>query len=63
MDWLGVPLKMGDKIFGVIAVQSYTELVRFTHADMEMLEFVSAQITPVIERKRAEAVLRASEAK
>ncbi len=63
VDWLGVPLKMGDKIFGVIAVQSYTELVRFTHADMEMLEFVSAQITPVIERKRAEAVLRASEAK
>jgi PAS domain S-box-containing protein len=63
VDWMGVPLKMGDKIFGVIAVQSYTEQVRFSHADMEMLEFVSAQITPVIDRKQADALLRASEAK
>jgi PAS domain S-box-containing protein len=63
IDWLGVPLKMGDKVFGVIAVQSYTEQVRFSQVDMEMLEFVSAQITPVIERKQAEAVLRASESK
>ncbi len=51
VDWLGVPLKMGEKIFGVIAVQSYTEQVRFSQADMKMLEFVSAQMTPVIERK------------
>ncbi len=51
VDWLGVPLKMGSKIFGVLAVQSYTERVRFGHADLEMLEFVSAQMTPVIERK------------
>jgi PAS domain S-box-containing protein len=51
VDWLGVPLKMGEKIFGVIAVQSYTERVRFSQADMKMLEFVSAQMTPVIERK------------
>jgi PAS domain S-box-containing protein len=51
VDWLGVPLKMGEKIFGVIAVQSYTEQVRFTQADMVMLEFVSAQMTPVIERR------------
>jgi len=51
VDWLGVPLKMGEKIFGVIAVQSYTEQVRFSHADMKMLEFVSSQMTPVIERK------------
>ena len=51
VDWLGVPLKMGEAIFGVLAVQSYTERVRFSHADMEMLEFVSTQMTPAIERK------------
>jgi PAS domain S-box-containing protein len=51
VDWLGVPLKMGEKIFGMIAVQSYTERVRFSQEDMKMLEFVSAQMTPVIERK------------
>jgi PAS domain S-box-containing protein len=53
VEWLGVPLKVGEKIFGVIAVQSYTESVRFSHADMEVLEFVSAQVTTVIERKLA----------
>jgi PAS domain S-box-containing protein len=51
VDWLGVPLKMGEKIFGVLAVQSYTTRVRFSHADLEMLEFVSSQMTPAIERK------------
>jgi PAS domain S-box-containing protein len=51
VDWLGVPLKMGGKIFGVLAVQSYTEQVRFSQEDLEMMEFVSAQITPVLERK------------
>jgi PAS domain S-box-containing protein len=51
VDWLGVPLKMGQRVFGVLAVQSYTTRVRFSHADMEMLEFVSSQITPAIERK------------
>ncbi len=51
VDWLGVPLKMGEKVFGVIAVQSYSQRVRFSQADMKMLEFVSAQVTPAIERK------------
>jgi PAS domain S-box-containing protein len=51
VDWLGAPLKTAGQIFGVIAVQSYNEQVRFNQADLEMLQFVAAQITPVIERK------------
>jgi len=54
VDWLGVPLKVGAKVLGVIAVQSYTENVRLAHADTEMLEFVSAQVTTAIERKLAQ---------
>jgi PAS domain S-box-containing protein len=53
VEWLGVPLITGGMVFGVIAVQSYTERVRFSQADMEMLEFVCAQLTTVIERKLA----------
>ena len=60
VDWLGVPLKMGEDIFGVIAVQSYTERVRFSKADMKMLEFVSTQITSVIERKLTQQKIAAS---
>ncbi|MFZ2098028.1 MAG: PAS domain S-box protein [Anaerolineales bacterium] len=54
VEWLGVPLKVGEKIFGVIAVQSYTESVRFSQADMEVLGFVSSQVTTFIDRKLAQ---------
>jgi PAS domain S-box-containing protein len=60
VDWLGVPLKMGENIFGVIAVQSYSERVRFSKADMKMLEFVSTQITSVIERKLTQQKIAAA---
>jgi PAS domain S-box-containing protein len=51
VDWLGVPLKAGTKVFGVIVVQSYTEGVRFGTAEKEMLEFISTQVASAIERK------------
>ena len=54
IDWLGVPLKIEDRVIGAIVVQSYTEGVRFTEEDMYLLEFVSSQIAMSIERKRAE---------
>ena len=55
--WLGAPLKSGDKIIGVLAVQSYTNPVAYTQKDLEFLEFVSSQIGGAIERKRAEESL------
>ena len=52
--WLGVPLKIEGKITGVLAVQSYTDENAFGESDMEMLEFVSDQISISIDRKKAE---------
>lgn len=52
--WLGVPLKIEGKITGVLAVQSYTDKNAYTTSDMEVLEFVSDQISISIERKKAE---------
>ncbi len=54
IDWLGVPLKTNGRIIGVMAVQSYTEGIHFQQKEMELLEFVSTQVTQVIERKRLE---------
>jgi PAS domain S-box-containing protein len=59
IDWLGVPLKYNGKSVGVLAVQSYTEGVRFTETDQKILEFVSTQVAMVIYRKRAEENLEA----
>ncbi|MCE1166162.1 MAG: ATP-binding protein [Bacteroidetes bacterium] len=63
IDWLGVPLKIDDVTIGLIAVQSYTEGVRYTVEDMNILEFVSTQVAMTIERKRSEDALKQSESK
>ena len=60
VDWLGVPLKIGERIVGVMAVQSYAEDVRFGESDLDVLLFVSTQVAVAIERKRAEEQLTAS---
>lgn len=60
VDWLGVPLEEGGTTFGVLAVQSYTQGVRYTVQDRELLEFVSDQIAFAIQRKRAEEFVRES---
>ncbi|MBC8016296.1 MAG: PocR ligand-binding domain-containing protein [Sporomusaceae bacterium] len=59
MDWLGVPLKTADnEIFGVVAVFTFVERVRYSKEDQEILSFVSNQIAMVIQRKQAEETLR-----
>lgn len=54
VDWLGVPLKVKDHVIGVMVTQSYTEGIRFSQEDADLLGFVSTQAAQAIERKRAE---------
>jgi diguanylate cyclase (GGDEF)-like protein/PAS domain S-box-containing protein len=54
VDWLGVPLKSGERTFGVLVVQSYSEEVRYGERERELLAFVSRHIAGAIERKRSE---------
>jgi PAS domain S-box-containing protein len=61
IDWLGVPLKVKNRTFGMIAVQSYTEDVRFTEEHKDLLEFVSDQIAMAVERVRNEETIRTNE--
>jgi PAS domain S-box-containing protein len=63
LDWLGVPLKVGKRMIGVMVTQSYTEKTRFSQKELELLEFVSTQVASAIERKQAEEALRESEQK
>lgn len=63
IDWLGVPLKRGDKTFGVIVVQSYSPNFRYGHKEREILTFVSQHVASAIEHKRDQDALRRSEAR
>ncbi|HEY8131244.1 MAG TPA: EAL domain-containing protein [Thermoanaerobaculia bacterium] len=61
MDWLGAPLKTGDRTWGVIGVQTYEESKRLSPRDKEILVFVSQQVASAIDHKRQENLLRESE--
>ena len=63
IDWLGVPLKIGDRAIGALVAQTYTPGVRYGEREKEILQFVSTQVAMAIERSHAEADLRASEAR
>ncbi len=58
IDWLGVPLKIQDHTIGIMAVQSYTEGVRFSANDLSFLSFVAPHVAMAIEKKRAEEELQ-----
>jgi PAS domain S-box-containing protein len=61
VDWLGTPLNIGQRVIGVVAVQTYTKRERLTTEDKDVLAFVSTQIAMAIERKRSEDALLISE--
>lgn len=55
---LGVPLRTGAGVIGALVVQSYTDEVRYTESDEELLQFVSDQVASAIARKQNEARLQ-----
>jgi len=52
--WLGVPMLVNDKVFGVMAVQSYTEREQFTQRELEFLNIIAGQIATMMSRRMAE---------
>ena len=61
LDWLGVPLKINNKSIGVIVVQSYSENIRLTEREKDVLIYVSDQIALAIERTRTLDLVKKSE--
>nr|MCU0353929.1 PAS domain S-box protein [Cytophagales bacterium] len=61
--WLGVPLKIEDRITGIIAVKSYDNPQTYSTRDLELLDFISGQIALAIERKQNEEKLYSQTAK
>ncbi len=62
-SWLGVPLRTPSETIGALVVQNYDRENAYSESDMEFLASVGGQIAFAIERKRAEARLRESEAR
>ncbi len=58
VDWLGVPLRSGDKSLGVVVVQTYKTSEHLTERDRETLSFIANQVSVALERKQSELELR-----
>jgi GAF domain-containing protein len=57
--WLGAPLTVGSRTFGVISVQDHHNDKAFGEEEKRILSFVAGQTALTIERKRSEAEIRA----
>ncbi len=60
-QWLGIPLKVNQHIFGVLVLKNYTENFCFGERDVDVLTLISQQLAAAIDRKRNEQSLRRSE--
>lgn len=61
--WLGVPLREDGKVTGAFVVQSYNNPNAYNAEDVEMLEFISDQISLSIQRKKAEQAIKSAKEK
>ena len=52
-DWLGVPLRDDDRVFGIVVVQTYTPDEHYNDADVAVLSFVGQHIASALTRARA----------
>jgi diguanylate cyclase (GGDEF)-like protein len=56
--WLGVPLVWGDKVMGVLALQSYSIEHNYHERDQELLTFVSYHVANALQRRYADSSLK-----
>lgn len=52
--WLGVPVLLNTEPIGIITIHSYDDRADYSHKDLELLFFVSSQISLAIERRANE---------
>ena len=57
-NWLGVPMALGERLLGALAIETTVPHLFYDRADQDLLQFVATQVATVVERKRAEDRLR-----
>jgi PAS domain S-box-containing protein len=57
-SWLGVPLRVVDKVSGIIILQDFDSEDAISEYDRDLLEFVSAQVAATIIKKQSEDEIR-----
>ena len=62
-DWLGFPLKKGNKILGALVIQTYDPNRFYRQKDIDLMQFVSQHVATALARKQSDEALKKSENK
>ena len=57
-EWLGMPLKKGNRVLGAVVVQTYDERFSYSTAEIDLLRFLSRHLAIVLLRKQQEDSLK-----
>lgn len=57
-SWMGAPMLVHDKPYGVIVVQSYDPAIVYSKADLDLLAFMASHVAVAIARMQADRRIR-----
>jgi len=57
-SWMGAPMLVHDKPYGVLIVQSYDPATVYTRADLDLLAFIASHVAVAIARMEADRRMR-----
>ena len=57
-SWMGAPMLLGERAYGVIIVQSYDASVVYGQAELDVLAFMASHVAVAIARMQADRAMR-----
>jgi signal transduction histidine kinase len=57
-SWIGAPMLVHDKAYGVMVVQSYDPAVVYTKTELDLLAFIASHVAVAIARMQADRAIR-----
>ena len=57
-SWIGAPMLVNDKAYGVMVVQSYDPTIVYAKADLDLLAFIASHVAVAIARMQADRAVR-----
>jgi len=62
-SWMGAPLLVDDRLYGVIIIQSYSPDLIYTQADLDLIAFVASHVAAALARIRADEDIHSNKIK
>lgn len=57
-EWIGAPLEYRNKIHGVLVIQTYNKEIKYTKEDVELIAYVSKNLSIAVNRKKRDSELK-----